>query len=194
MPQPTKPGIDWAEIQTRLKAGESANSLGKQYDVSKQGILKRAKKEGWLTPAPITRFLATARQPTAPAAKGSPERKAEILGYLTQGLSYTIAAMRAGIGRQTLSNWRKDDVQFGNACEEAIALWASSRIETIEHAGDRGDWKASAYLLERNEGTKPIFAQDKGQGGGTNIQVVLNIPRPEPVQMIDVEAVVVEDA
>ncbi len=39
-----KPGVDWAAIETRFRAGESANVIAKDYPISRQRIEARAKK------------------------------------------------------------------------------------------------------------------------------------------------------
>lgn len=38
----------WAEIRSRFEAGEPVTKLASAYDVTRSGISKRAKKEGWL--------------------------------------------------------------------------------------------------------------------------------------------------
>ena len=47
MPAHTKP-LDWDSIRTRFHDGESATSIARDFDITRQGILKRAKKEDWL--------------------------------------------------------------------------------------------------------------------------------------------------
>ena len=48
MPRLTKPGVNWDEIRARYEAGESANGIAKTVNVSKQAILGRVKRHGWL--------------------------------------------------------------------------------------------------------------------------------------------------
>ena len=43
-----KPGVDWIEIEERIKNGESIYPISKDYDISRQAIEKRAKKNGWI--------------------------------------------------------------------------------------------------------------------------------------------------
>ncbi len=47
MPALPKPGIDWREIETRFRNGETSNALSKCFNVSRQAIDARAKKGGW---------------------------------------------------------------------------------------------------------------------------------------------------
>ena len=47
MPSPMKPGVDWAAIETRFRAGESANVIAKDFPISRQRIEARAKKRNW---------------------------------------------------------------------------------------------------------------------------------------------------
>ena len=46
--------VDWAEIEQRIKAGESFNAVSKDYSVSRQAIQKRCSKESWVEHTPVT--------------------------------------------------------------------------------------------------------------------------------------------
>lgn len=47
MPAHTK-AVNWEAIRTRFHDGESATSIARDFDITRQGILKRSKKEDWL--------------------------------------------------------------------------------------------------------------------------------------------------
>ena len=40
--------VDWDEIAARLMAGEPTARVAQDYEISRQAIAKRAKREGWL--------------------------------------------------------------------------------------------------------------------------------------------------
>ena len=61
-----KPGIDWYEIESRVKGGESLLSISKDYDISREAIRKRSLKEGWLE---TNKNIRLARQVVAVATK-----------------------------------------------------------------------------------------------------------------------------
>lgn len=52
--------------------------------------------------------------------KDSPEVRQAALDRLAQGFSVTSASRAAGITRQTLARWRRNDAAFDAACREAI--------------------------------------------------------------------------
>ncbi len=46
----TRADIDWGEIERRYCQGESCNSIAKLFPTSRQTIMRRAKRDGWLRP------------------------------------------------------------------------------------------------------------------------------------------------
>ena len=62
---------------------------------------------------------------------------------------------------------------------QARADFCKDKIRNINGAGD---WKASAYLLERHPDTREDFAPAIGGRGGS-IQITVNMPSPQPVDM-----------
>src|SRR3546814_1549983 len=85
--------IYWPAIRRRFEAGEAANAIAKDVPVSKQAILKRAKKEGWTETGkwlPATRATTTAEKIANPTDRSSkmiasfgkrtPETAAEKIG------------------------------------------------------------------------------------------------------------------
>ena len=89
-------------------------------------------------------------------------RKDAIIKSIKLGATYEIAAESAGIKRSTLYNWLKKGEQenkgnfytFLDAFKKAEAEAAISALTTINNASLDGDWKASAFLLERRHGYK----------------------------------------
>jgi hypothetical protein len=93
--------------------------------------------------------------------KATPERFDKIVEALAEGHSIESAAALASINRRTLQRWMKraaeeeDDggvfAEFLNRCEIARAKFEASRVDIIRKAGDKGEWTAAAWWLERVE-------------------------------------------
>jgi len=71
MPRRTKPGVDWAKIEERVRAGQSTTSLAKEYGLARQSIDKKAKKEGWKDGP--QKWLPAARQTRTSKALENPQ-------------------------------------------------------------------------------------------------------------------------
>lgn len=171
-----KKGVNWHEIKARYEAGETAYSIAFDYPITKQGIAKRAKMEGW--GKGNSDWLTVAEQienvPTAPNAKSQPVLIAGILEAVSKGASETLAAQAAGIDSKTLSRWKSNSPQLSAAIRTARGQVAIERIDSIEQAHKRGDWKAAAYLLERDDTTRDDFGQTQGgapTGNVFNLQI-----------------------
>ena len=92
----TKPGVDWAEIERRVRAGESARAVSRDLTstgnkISHTAINKHCKRGGWRLPdtsAPvITRHLQDtgARQRTAAEVLGADEAVGRDSGHIPSG-------------------------------------------------------------------------------------------------------------
>jgi transposase len=87
----------------------------------------------------------------------TPEKGAEIVGYLEEGaLMETVAAL-AGLSKQTLYNWlrrgRREEspelAAFSLACRGAMARSELNDLRIIKVAAMTGQWQAAAWRLER---------------------------------------------
>ena len=83
------------------------------------------------------------------------------IGYAAElGFSPELAADYAGISRRTLFNWLKrgenePDTIYGDfhqAYRAGIARSVAENLQNILRAAAAGDWRASAWLLERRYG------------------------------------------
>ena len=196
LPANNRPGIDWPLIERRIRQGDSAYSIEQDMreaktPVSRVSIIKRAKREGWFDEGRRNQLTASFRKQPQRGAKETPERKLDILDSIRSGLSQKLACMKAGITEATVIRWKDEDKAFQAGYEQAIADWAEARIGNIEKAGNRGDWKADSYLLERNPATRAEFAQTQNHSG-PSIQVVLSIPRTAEAEPITIESQAVE--
>ncbi len=125
--------------------------------------------------------------PPAPNSGGRPskftrETVERVLLCLEKGLPMNLAANAAGISTQTLYNYRDQHAEFDKAVEEAIARGVEKRLDKILEASEKGDWRASAWLLEH---TKPdSFAKNRvevtGAGGAPLVgAVTIYLPQKE---------------
>lgn len=91
--------------------------------------------------------------------KCTPEVTRQVVAYLTRGLPIKTACIAAGIHPGAVREWiakGKDGEEpyasFAEAVEVARAEFAAVHAGVINDAGRMGDWKASAWLLERRTG------------------------------------------
>ena len=192
-----KRAIDWARIKTLYESGVRPPTLAKRFPVSKQGIMKRARREGWALPAsrdpptgwlPVARAtdIAHARATGSALGKRSPETVATVLEHLADGVPEGLSADAAGISRDTLRRWKSADSSFADACQRARGTAAAARIRRLADAGKRGDWKADAYMLERMEGAREEFSS--AFRPDRKLHVIINVERgpgvnPEPIEV-----------
>ena len=78
--------------------------------------------------------------------KLTPEVQAIIVTAVRTGASVGFAAELAGVSRRSVFNWMKDVEPFATAVSKARAGYAEDLRRKI---GDSEDWKAAAWLLER---------------------------------------------
>jgi len=192
MPAQSKPGVDWHAIKARIEAGDSAYSIAKDAPVSKQAILKRAKKEGWLPGPdkwlPATKATDTAQRIANPQnrsdqllasfGKRTPENMAVVLSLVEDGAPKTVAAHAVGITDETLNVWLKEDLDFLALYQRAEADYLQANFSATKKAAARGDPRAAQWNISKHRLTRDEYG-DKGGGSG-GITVNINIPRGDP--------------
>ena len=197
MPQPTKPGVDWPEIEKRYRSGDTATVIAGDHDVSRQAIEKRAKKQGWGSDAALSRLRhATAvtvlhRDPSARDRWGlrTPENAELAIGLAEIGAPYAVIAARMGMTPPALKAWRDSEPDFDRALNDGYAAHAAARLGDTNSAAQRGDAGAAKWLLERNPLTRDDFGGKDGASGPTLI-VQINVPRSmEELRLIEGEAI-----
>ena len=197
-----KPGIDWYEIEIRVKGGESLLSISKDYDISREAIRKRSLKEGWLE---TNKNIRLARQVVAVATKekvavtkkeklqpvikhkqmfkkDTPEIRDAILVLLSDGNPRKIAAEANGVSQMSFNRWMEADVAFADNVRKAESTAIVSRLQNIAKAGKRGDWKADSWYLERTQ--REIFGNNDSKN--SNLAVQINIHRDQAAESIDI--------
>jgi len=81
--------------------------------------------------------------------KYTPETANRVLEGIRLGMTYRHAAMYAGIDETTLHRWRRRYAHFASQLQEAEGHAAAANMARIRKAAMDGDWRASAWLLER---------------------------------------------
>ena len=202
--------VDWAEIEQRIKDGETFSAVAKDYSVSRQAIQKRCKKEAWVEHRPVTTAVRrqlrqrnqvqpdeVAMQPVAtvqpqPVAEPSAavmardDKQGAALELLRDGVPRKHAAQIVGISESTLLRWINDDDGFGAEVRAAESAAVALRVRRIGQAGER-DWRADSWYLERTQ--RDSFGSDNAKGGAVNVQI--NIERDskgtEPVRIESID-------
>ena len=201
--------VDWDEIAARLMAGEPTARVAQDYEISRQAIAKRAKREGWLDSQVVMqsarknaehltglkvaiRRPRVAVQPSATVSatnaglvqkfnKDTPEVRNAILGLLKDGVPKLHAAQAVGVHENTLNRWLNDDSGFSAEVRAAESAAVALRVQRIGKAGEK-DWRADSWYLERTQ--KATFGSDAGKGGGLAVQI--NIMRDGEPEVVDV--------
>jgi hypothetical protein len=178
--------VDWDMIRMRFEAGETPYKISQSLDgrPSKQGIVKRAKREDWqrrengLTVANKLPIVQRAMQLTGPT-KCTAERVGFILELVCSGASIKLAATAAGINPATLKRWQHEDPQLAEQLRQARAGKLAEYISHIDRAAQR-DWKAAKDLLQAAPEAEDFSPQAHG-----GITVVLNIDRDPKAPVIE---------
>lgn len=75
--------------------------------------------------------------------------RATILRALRHGATYKRAAEAAGIHRDTLHEWMRNDADFSDDVKKAHGQMMQTALASIEKAAKEGTWQAAAWWLER---------------------------------------------
>ena len=180
--------VDWDEIKQRIVQGENFTAVARDYEVSRQAIQKRCKKEGWVADKPITmavrRQLHKRNQAMQPVAEVQPvqpvkaqpkasvlgrqDKRAAVLELLAEGVPKAHAAPVAGISEATLHRWMNEDERFKSDVRAAESAAVALRVQRIGRAGEK-DWRADSWYLERTQ--RATFGSDAHKGGGVAVQI-----------------------
>jgi len=179
---------DWDTIRARYEAGENSYVISKSYGgtPTRQGVSKRAKREGWLSILPDTKQAvrnlpsvqerACQRATSDELGKRSVGNTRLLLAAFERGVSPNIAADLIGLTPNQLKAWMSDDHQLTMEIRSRAAQVAGEYLRGI---GDADDWKAWKWLLERS----PISREEFGSQRAEKVQptIILNIHRDEVV-------------
>jgi uncharacterized protein YjcR len=180
--------VNWDEIKHRIVQGENFTAVARDYEVSRQAIQKRCKKEGWVADKPITmavrRQLHKRNQAMQPVAEVQPvqpvkaqpkasvlsrqDKRAAVLELLAEGVPKAHAAPVAGISEATLHRWMNEDDRFKSDVRAAESAAVALRVQRIGRAGEK-DWRADSWYLERTQ--RATFGSDAHKGGGVAVQI-----------------------
>ena len=196
-----KPDIDWQEIEARVRSGEPLLRVSKDYDISRQAIIKRSRKEGWLDSNKKIRLakkvvtgvtkeksvtLKSVAKPFSKYiqkhAKDKPETIDSILGLLRSGNPRKIAVQASGVSMDSFLRWVREDMSFADNVRKAESMAVADRLQNISAAGKRGDWKADTWVLERTH--KDIFGEKESKNN--NLAVQININRGDKEEIVDI--------
>jgi hypothetical protein len=205
MPQRTKPGVDWAEIQERFVSGETSHEIAQDFDVKRQSIDKRAKKEGWssenrkgdsLDEEKIDWLAFALQTDTAKIhadpktlsdkhivalGRRSPQIMAKILEMVGEGASPNLAVQACGLSEGHVTNWKQQDTTFNELLRVARGTFLSGQQRNIARASDRGDWKAAQAILQSAPETRKEWASNAGSSGGITVNISIGGEDSPPI-------------
>ena len=206
-----KPGVNWLEIENRIRSGEKAFAIAKDFDISRQAIEKRAKRFGWLRSQKAVEVakinakvangeiksatkrsatLMTKRNHVQRFDKDTPETKDAILQLLKEGNPRIVSAQCAGVSLDSLNRWVDRADQFALLVRQAESEAVRFKLQNIKKAGDRGDWKADSWYLERTQ--RQIFGNENNKLGAMNLQI--NIMRDTSTEPVTIDSVTIDNA
>ena len=173
---------DWQGIRERYESGETAGAISRSLHgrPTRQGIQKRAKREGWLQISVSAKDAARklpSIQKTFVRAQGEDlgqrsEQNAQImLSAFERGASPKIAAGLVGLTESQLKQWMIYDRQVAMEIRARVAQVAAENIDKIR---DAGDWRASKWILDNTPFSREEFGSRKEEDGPV---IVLNIKR-----------------
>ena len=165
---------DWPSVKIRFEQGEAANAIAKDLGtISKQAILKRAKRYGW---SPDSRPVIPSHQ-TGSRGLASPNRMAAIVDAVEAGLTLARAAALHKLDRMTVANWRNDNADFAAEVEAAETRRISAQISNIARAGET-DWRAAHTLVRAYDDR---FKDTRGESRVSSVTVNIGADRAAPV-------------
>lgn len=68
---------------------------------------------------------------------------------IESGLSVKRSAGKLGVHYTTIATWRHQSPEFELAIQKAEAAFIQRQVANVQAAADKGNWQASAWLLER---------------------------------------------
>ena len=173
--------IDWPLIKARYEGGETAGAISRSLGgtPTKQGIYKKANKEGW-------EKIEIDEPEVLPVPQGywdelNDKQRIVVEAFVRGASTIEDAAKRADVSERTIRRWKEDD-RFDRLCMAARLATRDRLVSRIDTAGAT-DWKANAWLLERCFGRDEFAPANASQGftGNTfNIlgRMSLGIERP----------------
>lgn len=163
---------DWDLIKRLYTGGQTAYAISKMEGMpTKQAVMYRAKKEGWdAVKAEAKELLPTVSDDSRAGTI------ARIIEHLGNGATHRLACLQEGVSESGWRLWRSEDPLVAAKAEQAMATYVAKQVTRIDTAGDR-DWKASAWLLERNPIARDELKPRETKGDNQGLTVVIGIDR-----------------
>ena len=111
------------------------------------------------------------------------ETREAILALLRDGNPKVIAAQASGVSIDSFNRWVQKDSHFASLVREAESVAVVARLQNIQKAGDRGDWKADSWYLERTQ--REIFGSNETKSNALAVQI--NIHRDSDTETEDAQ-------
>jgi hypothetical protein len=163
---------DWPSVKIRFEQGEAANAIAKDLGtISKQAILKRAKRYGWGS----DNKPAIPSHQTGNRGLATPDRMAAIVDAVESGLTITQAGKLLKLNRQTVANWVSGNAEFAEEVAAAEQRRIQTQIGNIARASET-DWRAAHVLVKAySKDVGDMRFVDTPAGDGARSSIVVNI-------------------
>jgi len=179
---------DWTSIKRRYLQGASFHKLSRATGAARSTIQERADREGWRQEREAMEKTQE-RVKKLPIHKGgpnlsdkfNPETVATIIHYIEQGASKSASAAAAGVHKDTLRRWMDRDDEFKMAVELAMEAGPAKSASRIAKAGERGDWRADAWLLKHAPRSRDEWAEASNGSSGVTVNLQLFGRENEPL-------------
>lgn len=112
-------------------------------------------------------------------SKYTPERADALLAAVKAGNTFKAACGHVGITETALAHWRRRYVDFADRLARAEADAEVLHVSLVTQAARNGDWRASAWWLERRRSGEWRERRDVNVGGDGLAGLVLALREPE---------------
>jgi len=165
---------DWRRIQVMYEMGQTPYQISRGAQMpSKEGIRKRAIKEGWSKPDATKRLPIVADALSIDSTHLTDEVLTTVLGLISEGSPIELACRAAGIADRTWRDWQAADPTLKDLVHRARAGKVIDWLSTVDRAKAK-DWKAATWLMQNSPDTRQTFGQ---QHHDNKLEVVINIDR-----------------
>lgn len=165
---------DWPVIKARYEMGQTAYQIAQGPGMpTKQGIAKRAEREGWIKPEGSNRLPIVAEAFHIDSSKLTDDVLHTVLGLMAEGATQELACSAAGISPRTWQMWQKDDPKLKDMAIRARSGTVIGYLNNVHKASEK-DWKAATWMLQNSPDTRKTFGQ---QQHDNKLEVVINIDR-----------------
>lgn len=168
----------WPAVKHKVKLARAVVKAVRQPEVTKKVTSEVTTEARQPLAIPITRHRHVQK-----FDKDTVETREAILALLRDGNPKVIATQASGVSLETFNMWLKNDLILSAMVREAESMAVVQRLQNIQKAGNRGDWKADSWYLERTH--RETFGSNEIKNGALAVQI--NIHRDTDKETVTVK-------